>query len=238
MARRLAARLAAAGHAVRWICPLADGEHEVEPAGVDLRPVVSSTPHFTAVEDGLCDVPTERAVSVAVRGRLPAVVHHLAFGGGQSANASWVAERLGARVVVSVDARELLCHRGTLIDQDGQDCDGWRSEERCAACCLTPYSGGLSEREARRAGSWWWRLPGVAGWSPYPVPVTFQNRRDLLLGGLLPASEVWINDEAERARLVAAAVPEQRLRVVDLADPDAALAGYESVVRQSAAMYG
>jgi len=120
---------------------------------------------------------------------------------------------MGAPVVMSVEPTELLCHRGTLIDDSGAQCEEWSQPARCVACCMTPFDGGLSSTQAR-AG----RILRLLGpWSPYPKEFEFENRLDLLIGGLTWATTILVDDEAARDRLVKAGSPSRAIRVI--ADP-------------------
>lgn len=218
--RVLAAELAAAGHSVRWVRPAA-GAGPVEPvAGVELLPVDSQAPPFAAVAASAADFATERTLSLAIRRRLPDVVHVLGYGCVTSPQTAWVADRLGVPVVVSVEARELLCHRGTLVDESGADCVEWDDPARCTACCLAPFEGGLTARQAQRARSWWWRL--LPAWSPYPKPLDFENRSDVLVGGFLAAAVVLVASDVERDLVVRAGVQPRRVEVVGSLAPSAA----------------
>jgi hypothetical protein len=212
-AELLAAALAHAGHRVRWICPVPRRSEAPEaPAGVERIAVVSRAPGFRAVLGGLADYPTERALSVALRARAADVVHVLAYGGTSSPAVAWVADRLGVPAVVFVECRELLCHRGTLVDAWGAQCAVWDDPERCTACCLQPFAGGLTPRQARRSRRWWWRK--LPDWSPYPKPIDFRSRMDVLLGGFTAAASVLVATAAEREALVRAGLPAGLVEVV------------------------
>jgi len=210
------------GHQVRWLCPVSDEQGDPDlPTGAALRQIVTQAPEFRRVLERTGDVATDSALTEEIRRRLPDIVHVLAFGGASSSVVPWIANRLGVAVVASVDARELLCHRGTLIDDRGQACDAWADASRCTACCLTPFAEGLTEREARRGR----RLSFLGSWSPYPQPHSYERRLSLLVGGLLPASLVIVRGEPHRDLLERAGVPRDKLRVAD--DPSAsALRGY------------
>lgn len=212
VAAATARELAAGGHAVRWIRPLPQPDLPAPelPDGVEPIPVTSALPPFRAVTARLADIPTERALSHAIRRRLPDVVHVLALGGGSSALTPWVAERLGAPSVVSMRAVDLLCHRGTLVNERAEACDEWDVPERCAECCAVAFEGGLTAAQAR----WARRLSFLGAWSPYPGPVDFLNRFEVLLGGLLAAGLVLAGSETEAELLARAGVPAGRLRVV------------------------
>jgi len=226
-AASLARDLAGAGHHVRWLCPVPPGS--VTPAAphrsVNITAVTSPPPDFRAVAFGMADVPTETALSFAIRAALPDVVHILGFGGVTSATLPWVADRLGVPVVLSADAAEVLCHRGTLIDEQGRECRAFADSQRCAACCLTPFADGLSTAQARRARLWRW----AGSWSPYPKPVDFRNRLDLQLGGMMSAAAILVADDEQRELLESAGVRAAVLRVCRETSAAATVAVYRSV---------
>lgn len=220
----LARDLASSGHRVRWLCPVERGGGPAVqlPPGADFRPVVTRAPRFRAVLGTSDDTPTDRVLTEEIRLQLPDVVHVLAFGGANSSVAPWIANRMGAPVVASVDPRELLCHRGTLIDDTGEPCAVWDRGERCAACCLSPFEAGLTRGQARRGR----RLAFLGRWSPYPQPHAFQGRLSLLMGGLVSATLVTVRDEAQRALLEQAGVRRGSIRVANGPGPDELLAIY------------
>jgi len=212
LAAELARDLAHLDHRVRWLCPvLRGGGPAVQlPPGASFRPVVSRPAPFRAVQKSTSDVPLDCALTEEIRRELPDVVHVLAFGGSISAGLPWIAERLGVPVVVSADARELLCHRGTLINERGEDCTAWNEPERCVTCCMTAFAGGLTPREARRGH----RLRFLGPWSPYPQAFAFASRLDVLVGALIPATRVLVADEEQRQHLASVGVPARALRVL------------------------
>lgn len=224
-AAALARGLAERGHRLRWVQPVLAGERPPAlPAGVTWLPVESTPPPFRQIEQGLGDVPTETRLSHTIRAALPDVVHVLAFGGVNSAATAWIAERLGVPAVVSLRAADLLCASGTLADERDHDCLHWDSPERCLQCCATSFHGGLTPHQQR----WARRLRFLGGWSPYPDAVAFQNRLEVLLGGVASADLVLVSDEAQRELLASAGVPYAKLRVVG--DPDAAR--FEAIYRE------
>ncbi len=186
-AASLTRELVRLGHSVRWLCPVRRGAHaSVDRAGVDnagaecpegavFQPVVTQARRFRAVEKGLADISTECALSREVRRQTPDVVHVLAHGGVSSTQLVWIADRLGAPVVASVSATEVLCHRGTLVDQTGASCRVWDDPVRCARCCAHSFAGGLSAGEA----AWASCLRVLGPWSPYPGEVAFLNPRSI-----------------------------------------------------------
>jgi hypothetical protein len=179
------------------------------PNGCAFLPVVSAVPRFRAVQQRVTDVRTDQLVSREIRERLPDVVHVLAYGGISGVGPVWLADRLGARAVVDVAAEDLLCHRGTLVDERGQSCAAWRDPLRCLQCCTAPFEGGLTRGEARRAR--WLRVLGA--WSPFPRAVHFRNRLDALLAGLQPAALVLVEDYRQRDLLAQAGLAVGKLRI-------------------------
>lgn len=220
LAAELARDLACLDHRVRWLCPvLRGGGPAVQlPPGASFRPVVSRPPRFRAVQNSTSDTPLDCALTEEIRRELPDVVHVLAFGGASSVGLPWIADRLGVPVVVSTSAHELLCHRGTLINERGEDCTAWNQPERCVTCCMTAFGGGLTEREARRGR----RLRFLGPWSPYPQALAFTSRLDLLVGALISATRVLVDDVDQLQHLVGAGVPARALRVVAPGDVTAA----------------
>lgn len=214
------------GHGVRWLCPVHNGESPPEhPDGVGLITAPSDVAPFAAITGCSYDGTTDTALTYEIRRQLPDVVHLLAFGGFSSPLGVWIADRMGAPTVISVDTRELLCHRGTLVNERGEACEDWGAPSRCLECCTAPFEGGLSPARARMARGLRWLGP----WSPYPKEYEFQNRLDQFVGGLAWATAITVRDEEERARLVAAGAPPRNIRVVeDAADATAMAEVYTS----------
>ena len=65
----------------------------------------------------------------------------------------------------------------------------------CAACCQRALPGGLSGLGAGLA-----RCLSAVRWPlhPYPTPIAFENRRDLLLGGLQFVDRICVDRDGER----------------------------------------
>lgn len=193
--------LAGRGCDVRWVVPQASTATASElPAGskVCALPVVSQAPRFAAVQSRLLDPLSEKVLMQAIRGQMPDLVHVLDYGGCTSVNLSWVTSRLGVGCVVSVPADSTVCHRGDLRYRGAEDCDRFGDPERCSACSLAPATGGLSTWQSvlgRTLGAL--RLP----FNPYPLPPNFENRRELLMGGLKCADRVIVTGETERHRV-------------------------------------
>jgi len=207
--------LGQAGHDVRWICPILPGD--APPSGIDgavVLPVFSRAAQFAAIERRLTDVPTDCALTEAIRERLPDVVHILSFGGVSTAASVWIADRMGAPVITSVDGAELLCHRGTLINEHGATCSAWNRPERCVECCMSPGAGGLTAGEAARGRLFSW----LGRWSPYPKAISFRNRLDLLVSSLGWAEQIIVRSDRDRELLRQAGLPARPIRVVEAAD--------------------
>lgn len=198
-----AGRLVAIGCDVRLIVPGPTCAAAPEIDGVRVIAIDSKAPGFAAVERRLLDPVLEAAVSRETRGELPDLVHLLDYGGATSVNASWVASRLGAPVVVSLRAAPTLCHRGDLVHVDGSPCSEWLDPVRCAACCQRASPGGLSPLGAVLA-----RSLTTVGWPlhPYPTAAAFENRRELLLGGLQVVDRICVDGDAEREGIVSLGV--------------------------------
>lgn len=208
VARRLAAAFVARGHDVGWICPVDASEgFDPGPGHGEVEAVITTCPPFRAVQARLADLPTERALCRAIRRRLPDVVHVLAFGGGSSALLPWIADRLGAPAVVTVDQAESMCHRGTLVDAWGRTCEVHDDPERCRRCCTAPTPDGLSRRQALLARL----LRPFPIIDPYPGRVDFENRLDLIVGGLVPAARVLVERDEHARELERLGLPRRRL---------------------------
>ncbi len=230
-ADRMARELALAGHRVRWLCPVrrnGGGPAVHLPEAATFIPVVSRVAPSRGVEKRIVDNPTDRALAQEIRRRLPDVVHVLAFGGVHSAITVWLADRLGAPTVATVDPREVLCHRGTLVNERGEACSEWNLPERCAACCTSPGGDGLDPNDGR----WGRRLRFLGRWSPYPNSIDFENRLDTVIGGLLPANTILVHDETEREQLIAAGLLARGIRVV-ADDIEQVAAIYAEVAQES-----
>ncbi len=195
------------GLQVRWLCPLAVDEPEpAVPAGARLDVLRARPAPFRAVLARVGDTALDVALARALRPTRRALVAHLGFGAAGSVNTLWLAERMGARPFAVVRAAEVLCHRGTLVDERGAACDRVLDAERCAACCCAASADGLSPQQATLAR---WLRP-LGGWSPFPDRGAFLSRADLVLGSLLLANVVvgaaQDSERLQRAGLVARAI--------------------------------
>ena len=226
--RRLAVDLAERGCVVRWLYPEGDGHDEVAD-GVSLLPVRTVVPGFRSVEARLNDPPLEQTLNRSVRADLPDVVHALAYGAGTSTNVPWLADRLGVPSVVTLEGKEMLCHRGTLINERGENCSEWNRAERCAECCLTPFAGGLGPAAAACG-----RLLARLRWiSPFPQDIDFQNRLELVTAGLMIAQRVVVTRIEDVGLLQQAGVKGPVECLQDACDVGALMEMYQAVRRQA-----
>ena len=203
LAARTADELASAGHRLRWLCAL--GQNEEAPkldSGVELREVSANSVSFRGVESGIGNPDMERLLARELREEPAHVVHAVGFGEGASAALLWIAARMGVRPMVTLRAREFLCHRQTLVDEQGRDCRAWNDVRRCVECCLTAWEDGLTQAQAR-LGRW---LEPLGGWSPYPNRHAFRNRLEMLLGGIDHAEMVLVGSQEDRELLDLAGV--------------------------------
>ncbi len=210
---RLSCEFAAAGCQVRWIVPTDDARDASETRpdeAVRFLPVASRAPPFMSVCGRLADEPIERLLAQEIRRELPDLVHLLAYGGCTSVNASWLAVRMGAPTIVSLRSAPTLCHRGDLVHADGTDCDRWNDFSRCAACCLTSSPRGLG-----RLGSAMGRFLGLlrSPLNPYPRRIDFDNRAQLLLGGL-QVDQLVVDSEEDKVRIASLGVRDELFAVL------------------------
>lgn len=176
-----------------------------------LRAAHPPRPTFRRIGAALHDPLHERATAQAVRAH-PTLqaVHVLGMGDGVSVHLPWVARSLGLRCTLEVEATSLLCQRGDLIDETGQPCARAHDPQRCAACCRVYTAGrpSLSRLSAALARATAW----LGDVSPFPTPLTFVNRRDLLAAALVEPELVFARDAAARAAAMALGVEPSRLR--------------------------
>lgn len=213
VAADVARALVATGATVRWLCLTRPGEAEREPSPdrVERIELAAAVAPFRGVEARITDNAMDVALAQQLRRRPPDVVVHLGAGAPGSANALWLADRMGARAVGVVRAPELLCHRGDFRDERGLPCTSILDAARCTACCTTASPGGLSALSARTAAC----LRFLGGLSPFPSPVQFQNRADLLFASLQLATAVVTGDAAEAELLVRAGLPARSIVTID-----------------------
>ncbi len=211
-ALEMASSLASAGHAVRWICPEGSGKagELAVPGNVEQIRVSSQAPPFHEVQGQLADLELERILCGEIRRRLPDIVHQVGFGGEASVMLPWIADRLGSHSIVTLVSREeFLCHKGVLVNERGDACQEWENPQRCVECCHTPSPGGLTARQAFLA-RWMRWFPAL---SRYPQVPDFEIRRDLLVGGLLPATLVLVASEDDAAMVSAMGVPRSSIEL-------------------------
>jgi hypothetical protein len=207
-AAELAGALRALGHELRWLQP--DSPKLAGITDPDLVRVRSPMPPFARVQSRTIDMPLEARFARLLREEGPEVVHLLAYAGGSSACTPWVADRLGVPALVDVEPALLLCHRGTLIDDQGRACREFADPARCRRCCLAPFEHGLGPLRARLARAFGWLGP----FAPFATDVEFQNRLELVLGHLASARRVLVPSDAAAALLVEAGVRERLLQVL------------------------
>ena len=198
--------LAERGCDVRWVVPvhaLASAPELAQGSAVRQLPVVSPAPGFAAVQSRLVDTPTDSLLMESVRRELPDLVHVLDYGGCTSVNLTWGANRLGVKCVVSMIPAAVVCHRGDLRYRGREECRQFDSPDRCSECCLSPALDGFS-----LLGSILGRaLKAVrAPINPYPTPIDFVTRQELLLGGLQFAERAIVTSEEEMDRVSALGV--------------------------------
>jgi hypothetical protein len=205
--------LVAAGTRVRWfVATSADTPPPAAPSGVELVAVRGALPPFRRVQAQVEDPALEIALGASLRQRPADVVLHIGFGSPGSVSTLWLAERMGAVGLATVAAREVLCHRQTLIDEHGHDCRTLLDPDRCVECCCTTTREGLSPIQAGCARL----LQRLGGWSPLPSTPRFQNRFDLVIGSLQLARVVWVATAAEQELLATAGINRRAVQVADL----------------------
>lgn len=208
--------LSRAGQEVSWLHVRAEMDALPQvPQGIRFLPLESQVPPFRMVTARLGDLNAEQALSKEIRPDPPDLLHVFGFGGTGSTSIPWLAGRLGVPSAVSLDLAETLCHRGNLIDFEGSDCERRDDPQRCWDCSLTPFAAGLSPIQARLA-----RISSIAGGlSPYPNLISFQNRLDLIRGGLAAASRLLLEDERSIAALQEFGIAQQLMMIRP--DPEA-----------------
>lgn len=211
LAGALAAGLRAAGDRVRWLRAVPGAGAGADGVGdVEVREVAGAVAELGAVEQEHRDPAFETALVRGLRERPVDLVHVIGHGAPGSAAVPWLAERLGAAVVVTVRAEELLCHRGTLIDDTGWGCWSWEDPGRCTTCCR--------EAVVRRVGVMGKLLPSRALKAAHRA---FETRLDLVLAPLQQAVRVTVPHGEAIERVRAAGVARQALMVVpDGAGPE------------------
>jgi hypothetical protein len=206
---------------VRWLCAATAAEpRPAAPAGVETTVVGGRHPPFRRVQKRLHDWRTDVALARLLRPRPADAVLHVGFGAPGSVTTLWLGDRMGARVVAAVRARELLCHRGTLVHADGAECRTFDDAARCTACCAVPGDGALTAMQARLLRL----LRPLGGLSPFPSPIQFLTRYELAFASLQLAAAVVVAEPWERELLLAAGLPARCTCVVEERLPGARLA--------------
>ena len=210
VAGAVADELLARGARVRWLCPLQPGEPPpATAAAIERVALAAAVPPFRSVTARAADTAADVALAHALRARPADVVVHVGFGAPGTVTSLWLGDRMGAHVVAAVRAAEVLCHRGTLVHASGTPCAEFLDPVRCARCCTTASPAGPSRGEAALAKC----FAVLGAWSPFPSPVRFQNRSDLMLASLQLAVSVVTTDAEDVGRLTAAGLPPRALQV-------------------------
>jgi hypothetical protein len=211
-ARELAGTLVQIGHRVRWFRPVVRGGL-LPPTGLPtIGPQVRTievpgpVPPFRRVQARTEDPALERELASSLRAEPTDWVLHFGYGAPGSASVPWLSARMGAATAAVVQAAEVLCHRGTLVDSTGAPCAEFADPVRCRRCCSEPFAFGMSPPLAALA-RW---LSGLGWLAPMP-DVLFQNRADSLVGGLLDCKQVIACIPADVGLLAAAGVPRRIL---------------------------
>ncbi len=226
MTARLASDLVSRGHSVEWLALLTpDGAAPTAPADVELVIHRAKVAPYRDVLNRIFELGAEALLTERTRAAPPSVVHFLGFGGVTSVHLPWITDRLGVPTVVSVDAAEALCHRGTLVDETGSDCDAFDDPARCTECCLVAGPDGLTGGQARIGRL----LRGLGDLSPYPNRTAFENRLDSTVGSLYFAHAVVVADGTTRERLQRLGVSKRVLHEMAEPNADALLELYRKV---------
>jgi hypothetical protein len=195
----LAKRLRDGGAAVQWFAAVAPGDElPPVPDGVSRHVHTRPRPPLRRVAAGIDDVALEVAITRALRADFAAALVHIGSGARASVHLTWLAERLGTAPFAVVRAAEVVCQRGDLVHGSGAACAEFLDPERCRRCCAPA----------------WWRRPRA---------LDFQNRLDLLVGGL-GAAGVFVVDPRDVDLLERAGVPRRAIEVAAASDPAAAIA--------------
>lgn len=183
----LAAALRAWDAEVEWLRVAGASVPSVDLPGVDTHAVVPPRPApLHRVGTGMQHPTLEHELVRRLRRRHADAVLHVGVGAGGSPNVLWLAERMGSRVYAFARGAEVVCHRGDLVDAGGNACTRHDDAVTCRLCC---------------ARSWWAR----------PHAHEFENRWDLLVGGLLVAEAVFVDEPAQVEMLAALGVSHRRL---------------------------
>lgn len=177
-AAALAVELAVHGADVEWFCvDEADALPPVPAPGVRVHACTRPRPRsVAAVAAGMQHTALEIAMVRSLRAAYADAVVHLGAGAGGSPNPCWLAERMGLAAFAVVRSAEIACQRGDLRTAEGRPCERFDDAPTCAECC------GRGRLRRPRADD-------------------FRTRWDLLLAGLAACETVFVEDDADRARL-------------------------------------
>lgn len=184
MAATMAGAAAAGGAQVRWFAVLPAGSPAlVAPSGVALEvlPFAGSGRHHRIAAD-TTHPGVDAALTAVLRQEPTTRVVHVGVGARGSPNLCWLASRLGSPTFAVVRAAEVECHRGDLVQADGEACTRSDDPERCRRCCAPSV----------------WRRPHADA---------FRNRADLLVASLQATEATFVPTSEDQQRLVAFGVP-------------------------------
>ena len=215
-AERHVRALVAAGHRVRWLRPVPEGGSDAPVEGAETVAFHDPVPAFREVYDRFYHVSLETRMCEWLRDDPADVVLVDGYGGVTTSLPPWFARRLGiASVAVAEPIVDIVCHRGTLVDEAGAACDRWDEPGRCLTCCTVPFQGVPTRRTARLAR--WTRWLGPL--AKPPRLSDFENRIDMWVHGLDAADVVLVADEAGRDALERALLP-MRAVAVGVPEPE------------------
>lgn len=203
VAAAVAAAFAREGAAVGWLCALGDGEDEAAvppPTGPVFVPLRARTPPFARIAARSADVALDAALAGLLRPAAVDLVLHVGFGAPGSLLTPWLAVGMGAAAVACLRAAEVLCHRGTLVHRDGNECRTFADPDRCAQCC--------------GAGR----------------PRHFLDRSDTAFASLAACERIVVPDEADRDLLATAGLAPRAIVAVARADAAHDAAAAERIV--------
>lgn len=184
VAAELARVLAVAGVGVEWFC--VGRAASAPPPGTSVHQLPESTAPLHRVIEANDDPALEAALARSLRAHHAKAVVHIGTGARGSPNVLWLADRMGSAVFGVVHATEVLCHRGTLVDATGAPCTIHDEAPRCQRCCTRTFL-------------------------QRPRAMAFEDRWDLLLGGLAVAAAVFVPNPHDAQRLAHVGVPKRVL---------------------------
>jgi hypothetical protein len=212
LARSLAERLRADAVEVEWFAAGSTGEDDgaaPRPPSAACRRFPFASAPLDRVRRGHEHLALEQALTRTLRERLVDAVVHLGPGARGSANVLWLAERLGSEPIAVARASEVLCQRGTLVDERGRECRSFDDAERCRICCTASR----------------WRRPRADA---------FRSRLDLVVAGLQAATAVFVAGREDADLLADAGIPRRALHCCADAEVPAAIAAHVARTAASA----